>query len=122
MKKLVLTLAVFALMAVLVFTAGTAVSPEDAALPERITAETACPVAGCAQPDGSCHAAAPAPEPDGSFEMRCPVRTGCADVSCHAWDRIGATRSKPVDAAMNLWILAPVVLTVLLVMLVRRSS
>jgi hypothetical protein len=120
MKKLILTFVVFVVVAILVFMTGMAASPEDVALPERITEVTPCPIAGCAQINGSCHAASPAPDPDGTFDMLCPVRTGCADTSCHAWDRIGNTHSKPIDAAMNLWILAPVVLIVLLVMVVRK--
>jgi hypothetical protein len=92
------------------------------ALPEKITNATLCPVAGCAQPDGVCHAAASAPVPDGTFEMSCPRVSGCADANCHAWERIEATalRSQPSDASMNLWIIVPVLLIVGLVALVRK--
>jgi hypothetical protein len=120
-RKLLITLIVFAIVGVLVFVAGRLASPA-VALPEAITAGTPCPVAGCLQPDGACHSAAPAPVPDGSFEMLCPRVVGCADVDCHAWERIEASsmRSKPSDASLNLWIIVPVVLVVGLVLLVRK--
>jgi hypothetical protein len=109
-------------VAALVFAAGAATKPSAVALPQTITAETLCPVAGCAQTDGACHAAAPAPEPDGNFAMLCPVREGCADTQCHAWERIDSMRTKPLDASMNLWILMPVIFTVTLVVVVMRMK
>jgi hypothetical protein len=122
LKRLLLTLALFLFVGVLVFFAGRSYDGQSVALPQPITAATPCPVAGCTQPDGACHAAAPAPAPDGSFEMACPRITGCVDSDCHAWERIEASamRGKPSDASLNLWILAPVVLIVGLVVLVRK--
>jgi hypothetical protein len=119
-KKLVLMLATFAIAGVLVFVIGWASNSQSVALPQRITEETPCPVAGCLQPDGACHTASAPPAPDGSFAMTCPRIEGCSDVQCHAWDRIEATRSKPSDASMNLWILAPVVFVLGLVIIVRK--
>jgi hypothetical protein len=104
----------------LVLIVGWAAGQPSVAAPQRITAQTACPVAGCTQPDGSCHAAAAPPSPDGSFEMVCPRITGCSDIECHAWNRIDSTSSKPNDVSLNLWIIVPVVLAVGLVLLVRK--
>jgi hypothetical protein len=115
-----MTLAVFALVGAVVFLAGWALDRQSVALPGRITAASPCPVAGCTQPDGSCHADSAYPAPDGSFEMYCPRVEGCADTDCHAWGRIGDTRAKPSDASMNLWILAPVVLVLVLVGVARK--
>jgi hypothetical protein len=118
----VATSALFALVGALVYSGVALSASPEVGLPQRIAATTPCPVAGCVQPDGACHAAAPAPEPDGSLTMQCPQVAGCTDVACHAWERIeaGALRGKPSDASMNLWILAPVVLVVGLVALVRK--
>jgi hypothetical protein len=118
-RKLLLALFAFGLAGVLILLVGWATGQPAATLPERITATTVCPVAGCAQADG-CHAAKPAPVPDGSFEMLCPRTEGCADVECHAWDRIETTRGKPSDVSLNLWILTPVLLVVGLVLLIRK--
>ncbi|MDR2109496.1 MAG: hypothetical protein LBP28_08600 [Coriobacteriales bacterium] len=121
-KRILPTIVLFLLVAVLVFFAAQALDGQSVALPQAIGAETPCPVAGCTQPDGACHAAAAAPVPDGSFEMVCPRVAGCADVNCHAWDRIesGTMRDKPSDISMNLWIIAPVILVLALVALVRK--
>jgi hypothetical protein len=120
-RRFLIGLLPFAVVGVLVFAAAWLASP-SVALPQAIAPTTPCPVAGCTQPDGACHAAALAPQPDGSFEMSCPRVEGCADVDCHAWDRIStsAQRSRPSDASLNLWILAPVLLVVGLVLLVRK--
>jgi hypothetical protein len=119
-KRLLLTFLIFCVVAALVIATGAAAAPSAVALPELITAETPCPVAGCAQTDGACHAAATPPVPDGTFEMLCPVREGCTDTQCHAWERIDSVRTKPLDASMNLWILMPVIFTVALVAIVRK--
>jgi hypothetical protein len=120
-RKLILTAAVFVVIGVLTFMAGWASDSQSVALPATITANTPCPVAGCTQPDKGCHAATAYPVPDGSFEMQCPRAKGCADIQCHAWDRIDATRDKPSDASLNLWILVPVLFTVGLVLIVQKS-
>jgi hypothetical protein len=119
LRRLLLALFTFGLVGALTFLVGWAVGQPTVVLPERITVTTVCPVAGCAQADG-CHAAMPAPVPDGSFEMLCPRTEGCTDVECHAWDHIKASRSRPSDASLNLWILAPMVLVVGLVLLIRK--
>jgi hypothetical protein len=119
-KKLIITSAAFALVGVLTFFTGWLSDQQSIALPQQINAETPCPVAGCAQPDGACHAADEPPAPDGSFDMQCPRIKGCADAQCHAWDRIDATRGKPSDASMNLWIIAPVALVLILVAFVKK--
>jgi len=119
-KKLLLTFVAFAFVGVLAFGAAWAASPQSVALPQAISADTPCPVAGCTQPDGGCHAASPAPEPDGTFLMVCPRIDGCSDAKCHAWERIDSLRSKPSDAAMNLWIIAPVVFVLALVLIVKK--
>ena len=119
-RKIIITLFVFLLVGLIVFLAGWALDRQSVALPERIGPDSPCPVAGCAQPDGGCHADGAYPVPDGSFEMACPRIEGCADTSCHAFERIGATRAKPSDASMNLWILAPVALVLVLVWVVRK--
>lgn len=118
-KKLLITFMAFAFVGILVFLVGWAGATQEVALPQRITPEVLCPVAGCAQRE-ECHAAAKPPFPDGTFEMICPRVRSCSDTDCHAWDRIEATRSKPSDASMNLWILAPVILVVTLVVIVRK--
>ncbi|MDR1422539.1 MAG: hypothetical protein LBI64_06730 [Coriobacteriales bacterium] len=121
-KKFILTLVVFVAVGALVFVTSWAFNTQGIALPAPITEETLCPVAGCTQPDKGCHAAQAAPEPDGSFTMICPRVKGCADSTCHAWERIDAPRSKPSDASMNLWILAPVILVLGLMGLTRKLS
>lgn len=119
-KKLIITLVVFCLFGALTFGAGMLAAPNSVTLPVAITPETPCPVAACTQPDGACHAAQASPIPDGSFAMLCPKVVGCSDVSCHAWDRLTTHYNKPSDSSMNLWIIAPVIATVGLVLLVRK--
>jgi hypothetical protein len=120
-RKLLIVLFAFVVVGTLVFAAGGLASPATG-LPVAVTPATPCPVAGCTQVDGGCHAAGPAPVPDGSFEMVCPHVIGCSDAGCHAWDRIesASLRSRPSDASLNLWIIVPVVLVVGLVALVRK--
>ena len=119
-KKILITLLVFIVMGVFVFGIMRLTNQQSVALPERIAPDTPCPVVGCTQPDSGCHADGPYPEPDGVILMECPRDVGCTDSQCHAWDRIEMRRTSPNDASMNLWILAPVVLVLLLVGLVRK--
>jgi len=119
-KKILIMFVVFCLFGALTFGVAVLAAPDSVALPVVITQETPCPVAACTQPDGGCHAAKPSPIPDGSFTMLCPRVTSCSDTSCHAWDRLTTHYNKPSDASLNLWILAPVLLTVGLVLLVRK--
>lgn len=119
-KKLFITVFTFLLVGVLTFVVVWATNQQEVALPEAITEATLCPVAGCTQQDGACHAANPAPEPDGSFEMNCPKVEGCSDVQCHAWERIDSTSMRPSDSSLNLWILAPAVLVLFLMWIARK--
>jgi hypothetical protein len=120
-RRLAITAFAFAAMAAIVLGAGLALSPQAAGLPEAITAASACPVAGCTQPDGACHTSGPYPQPDGSFTMVCPHVKGCAEASCHAFERI-ALAGHPSDASLNLWIILPTLLALGLVLLVRRLA
>ncbi|HIT51664.1 MAG TPA: hypothetical protein IAA95_05630 [Candidatus Aveggerthella excrementigallinarum] len=52
-------------------------------------------------------------------ESACPV-VGCASGECHAWDSLTDRYHQASDASLNLWILAPVVLVVGLVLLVKK--
>ena len=119
LKKTVITLLVFVLFGAVVFGVGALGRPGSAVFPEVIGPDSLCPVVGCAQTDG-CHAASPPPEIDGTFEMLCPKIEGCAAIDCHASERLVSHYNKPSDSSMNLWILAPVVLVVGLVALVKK--
>jgi hypothetical protein len=118
----IILLFVFCLLGLSVFAAATFAAPGQVAAPEPISPGTPCPVLGCTQPDGACHAAAAPPVPDGSFTMTCPKVQGCSDTNCHGWEKIGSRSSMPQDMSMNLWIVTPVVIVLGLVLLVRRSS
>jgi hypothetical protein len=119
-RKLAITFVAFALVASLVFAAGALAAPGEVSLPQAIAADTPCPVAGCAQPDGACHGAGAAPVIDGSFAMLCPKAKGCTDVQCHAYERLTTHYNRPSDFSMNLWIVTPVILVVALVFIVKR--
>ncbi|MCL1846756.1 MAG: hypothetical protein FWF91_02170 [Coriobacteriia bacterium] len=120
-KRFLASLVVFALFGAVVFGATSLAAPNGFALPGAITAQTPCPVAACTQPDGGCHAAQAAPVPNGSFTMLCPKVEGCSDTSCHAWDRLTTHYNRPSDSSLNLWILVPVVFTLGLVLIVRKT-
>lgn len=117
MKKLAVTLAAFLLAAACVFGTASALD-DDVALPQEITPESPCPVVGCAS--GQCHGFDNVPQPDGVHEMTCP-EAGCASLECHAWDTLSGRYHQVSDASLNLWILAPVVLVVGLVILVKKA-
>ncbi len=119
-KKLIITLVIFILFGVATFGVSAFASPDSVALPSVITESTPCPVAACTQPDGGCHTSADPPVVDGSFSMTCPKIESCSDTSCHAWDRLTNRYNRPSDVSLNLWILAPVIFTLGLVLLVRR--
>lgn len=120
MKRLLISLAVFLLVGLMAYGAAAWAAPGEVVAPTAITPDVPCPVAGCTQPDGACHAASAAPSPDGSFAMACPKVKACSDTACHAWDRLTTHYSKPSDSSLNLWILAPVLFTVGLVLIVRK--
>ena len=115
MRKLLITLAVFALAGGLVLAAGIAAEPATGV--HAVTAESPCPVAGCAS--GVCHGFDDVPEPDGVHEMTCP-EASCASVECHGWETLGSRYHQASDASLNLWILMPVVLVVALVGIARK--
>jgi len=95
-----------------------AAKPGEVGLPQAITASSPCPVAGCTADE--CHAAAKAPQPDGTFDMLCPRKEGCASTQCHAWDALTSRYNTPNDWSMNLWILAPVLFVIALVLIVKK--
>ena len=115
-RKTLITLVVFALVGACVFGAGALADP-DVGAPQAITAESACPVVGCVS--GECHDFGNVPQPDGVHEMDCP-EASCSSVECHAWDTLADGYRQASDASLNLWILAPVVLVVALVAIVRK--
>ena len=115
MRKLALTLLAFALAGGLVLAAGVAAEPATGV--RAVTAESPCPVTGCA--NGACHGFDDVPAPDGITEITCP-EAGCASVECHAWDSLTTRYHQASDASLNLWLLAPVALVVGLVLIVRK--
>lgn len=121
-NKAIILAFTFCLLGLSIFAAATFAAPEQVAAPELISPSTPCPVVGCTQPEGACHAAAAAPVPDGSFAMTCPKVQGCSDTNCHGWEKIGSSSSMPQDMSMNLWIVTPVVIVLGLVLLVRKFS
>lgn len=120
--KALLTAAVFVVAGAAVFGAVALASPGEVSFPHRITHETSCPVAGCTQPDGACHAGSLPLTPDGSFVMACPKAKKCSSAECHAADELTSHYNTPSDFALTLWILAPVVLVVTLVLIVKKMS
>ena len=115
-RKVIITVVVFALTGLCVFGVG-AVADPDVGAPQAIAPESACPVVGCAS--GECHGFDNVPQPDGVHEMTCP-EAACSSTECHAWDSLTDRYHQASDASLNLWILAPVVLVVGLVLLVKK--
>ena len=116
MKKIIATVTVFLLAGACVIGAVGLVRP-DALSVRPITAESPCPVVGCAS--GTCHGFDDVPEPDGVHEMTCP-EASCASVECHGWETLSSRYYQASDASLNLWILMPVALVVALVGIVRK--
>ena len=114
-KKLLVTLVAFLLAGACVLAAGAAAEPATGVRP--IEADSPCPAVGCAS--GECHGLDDVPAPDGIHEMNCP-EASCSSVECHAWDTLATRYRQASDASLNLWVLAPVVLVVALVLLVRK--
>ncbi|WP_302568571.1 hypothetical protein [Adlercreutzia equolifaciens] len=96
---------------------GFALAPDSGLHP--LTADAACPVAGCT--NGACHGYDAVPEPDGRSEMRCP-EAGCASVECHGWETLAGRYHQASDMSLNLWILMPVALVLGLWVVSRRLS
>lgn len=116
MRKIVATVAVFLLAGACVVGAVALARP-DALSVRPITAESPCPVAGCAS--GACHGFDDVPEPDGVHEMTCP-EASCASVECHGWESLSSRYHQASDASLNLWILMPVALVVALIGIVGK--
>ena len=96
---------------------GFALAPDSGLHP--LTADAACPVAGCT--NGACHGYDAVPEPDGRSEMRCP-EAGCTSVECHGWETLAGRYHQASDMSLNLWILMPIVLVLGLWVVSRRLS
>ena len=116
MKKIIASLAVFLVAAVVVVGAVGMTRPDVLAV-RPVTAEAPCPVVGCAS--GACHGFDDVPEPDGVHEMTCP-EASCASVECHGWETLSSRYHQASDASLNLWILMPVALVVALVGIMRK--
>lgn len=115
-RKAIVTLLAFVLVGACCFGVASCIDPAVGA-PQAITEESRCPVAGCV--NESCHGFDDVPQPDGVHEMLCP-ENGCASTECHAWDTLMSRYCQASDASLNLWILAPVMLVLALVLLVKR--
>ena len=116
LKKSLITTLVFLVFGVLVFVVGMAADAR-VGLPRVIEAGSPCPAVGCAS--GACHGFDDVPKPDGIHEMDCP-EASCSSVDCHAWETLITRYYQPSDASLNLWILAPIVFVVALVLIVRK--
>lgn len=115
-RKVVITLVAFVAVGLCVFVAG-ALSDPSVGVPKAILPGSECPAVGCA--GGECHGFDNVPQPDGVSEMKCP-ESECSSTECHAWDALESRYRQASDASMNLWIVAPVVLVVGLVLMVRK--
>lgn len=115
-KNIVATVLIFFIGGLGVYGAGTVANPTVGA-PLPIEENSPCPATSCAS--GQCHGYDSVPTPDGIHEMTCPEES-CSSVECHAWDTLTTRYYSPSDASLNLWILAPVVLVVGLVLLVKK--
>ncbi len=117
-KKFLVTLLVFAISAVAVYAACAGIGgASGVSLPQEITAESPCPVVQCAS--GECHGFDNVPEPDGIHEMDCP-KTTCSSVDCHAWETLSSRYHQASDGSLNLWVLAPIMLVLGLVLIVKK--
>ncbi len=118
-KKFLVTLVAFVVSAVVVYAACAGIGAEsDVSLPQTITEDSACPVVGCAS--GECHGFDDVPEPDGINELYCPEST-CSSTDCHAWDTLADSYHQASNSSLNLWVLAPIVLVVGLVLIVKKA-
>lgn len=84
-----------------------------------ITADSPCPVTGCAS--GTCHGFEDVPSPDGVHEMVCP-EVSCASLECHAWDSLISSYRQASDASLNIWILMPTIFVIVVLALIRLLS
>lgn len=116
-KKLLITLAGFALACCAVIGMGALAGPGTGI--HAISPDSPCPATSCAS--GECHGFDSVPEPDGVHEMSCP-EASCASVECHAWDTMLSGYRQASDASLNVWVLAPVALVVALVAMIGALS
>lgn len=116
LKRVFLTLIVFCVVGGCVVIVSV-FAGDSVALPQLIVDDSPCPATKCS--NGACHGFDNTPDPDGRSEMKCPEVT-CSSVDCHAWDTLVKRYYQPSDLSLNLWILAPVVLVVALVFLVKK--
>lgn len=117
-KKLLVALLAFAVCAVAVYAACAAIGAEnDVSLPKSITEDSPCPVVYCAS--GECHGFDNVPAPDGIHEMKCP-EVNCYSAECHAWETLASRYHQASNGSLNLWVLAPVMLVLGLVLIVKR--
>lgn len=115
-KTLKATLAVIAIAAILsvaIYAAVAAIGSPAVTLPERVSADSLCPVAGCASSTG-CHGADPAPELASGETMICP-KVGCEAEECHAADRLVSHYNEPKTSSLNLWILGLSIFTIAMI-------
>lgn len=115
-KKILLSVAFFGIVGVCVFASGV-LSDSQVGVPQQIESDSECPATRCA--NGNCHGFENIPEPDSITEMDCP-EVSCSSAECHAWDTLVTRYYQPSDASLNLWILAPIVLIIGLVLLVKK--
>ena len=118
-KKVIITLAAFAVIAVCAFSA-VGMTDSSVSLPRQLTAETTCPVAGCTL-DGACHDYSNVPAPDGVREMSCPEAT-CSSTDCHAWDSLVGRYHQASDASLNLWIMLPAAIVAAFIVVARKAG
>ena len=117
-KKFLLALAAFAVCTVAVYGIGAAIgAKENVSLPQPITADSPCPVVYCAS--GECHGFDNVPAPDGIHEMKCP-EVNCYSTECHAWETLASRYHQASDGSLNVWVLAPIMLVMGLVLIVKR--
>lgn len=117
-KKFLLALLGFAVCAVAVYGVCAGIGAKDnVSLPQKITADSPCPVVYCAS--GECHGFDNVPEPDGIHEMKCP-EVNCYSAECHAWETLASRYHQASDGSLNVWVLAPIMLVMGLVLIVRR--
>lgn len=116
-KKIIVTIGIFLIAGCLVLGAGYVASPEAVSLPHAIEDESPCPAVGCAS--GECHSFEKIPEPDGVHELDCP-KAACSSAECHAWDTLVDRYYQPSDMSLNVWILAPALFVIGLVLIVRK--
>ena len=117
-KKFLLAVLGFAVCGVVVYAACAAIgADEGVGMPQPINADSPCPVVYCAS--GECHGFDNVPEPDGIHEMKCP-EVNCYSTECHAWETLASRYHQASNGSLNLWVLAPILLVLGLVIIVKR--